>query len=108
MEEPGEDQDSNELTQPNAATSDEELEPLGMELDIEELESVPGGAMGMRNGKPFGVYATWPIPPDELYQLARKAKADGQTYRRFFHTYNAHQEYPNLYPWLRAQWPCMQ
>lgn len=41
MEEPREDQDSNELTQPNAATSDEELEPLGMELDIEELESVP-------------------------------------------------------------------
>lgn len=64
--------------------------------------------MGMRNGKPFGVYATWPIPPDELYQLARKAKAEGQTYQQFFHTYNAHQEYPNLYPWLRAQWPCMQ
>lgn len=79
-------------------------------LTDEDLAEVSGGVMGMKNGQPFGVYATWPVPPDEMYQRARRAKGEGQTMRQFFRTYvhlNQGNAYPNLWQWLRAQWPCM-
>ena len=84
-------------------------ENAAQELTQEELESVSGGAIGMKDGKPIGVYATWPISPDEMYQRARRAKAEGQTLEHFFHTYvKKPGDYPKLYGWLTAQWPCMR